>query len=122
MEIKKLAINIFCWFVKIAGITIFLLITAIAVGEGQPNPFKLPVRELLMFVFVLTIWVGLALALWQQWLGGLVILVGIVSVTAVHGIQHNWLFHAFWILGLLNIFCWRLKKSGKGLKNEPKIA
>lgn len=116
MDIQKsggAGLNIFCWLVKAAGIAVLLLLLAIFIGEGPPNPFKLTARELFIMVMLLTILAGLALALWRQLIGGIVILTGIVSFTIVGGIGHNWVFYAFWLTGLLNILCWWLKKLQK---------
>ena len=89
---------------------ILLLVLTIFIGEGPPNPFKLTSRELLLMVGLLTTLVGLALALWRQLVGGIVILVGIAGFTIIAGVQETWLFYAFWLLGLLNILCWWLRR------------
>ncbi|MFH1614406.1 MAG: hypothetical protein ABIG61_04900 [Planctomycetota bacterium] len=99
------------WTVKAAGAGLLLLILAIFVGEGPPNPLELTARELVLMVQLLTTLVGLALAVWRQLTGGIIVLAGIVSFTIFGGIQHNWVFYAFWVIGLLNILCWWLKKS-----------
>ena len=114
-KLGRYGLNIFCWLVKVAGLAVLLLLLAIFIGEGPPNPFKLTARELFIMVMLLTILTGLALALWRQLTGGIVILTGVVSFMIIGGIQHNWVFYAFWVMGLLNILCWWLKKLQKKL-------
>ena len=111
----KYGIGIFRWLVKGAGIGIFGLLLAIFIGEGPPNPFELTTRELILMVFFLAIWIGLALALWRQLVAGVVILAGIVGFMIVGGVQHNWIFYTFCAVGLLNIFCWFLDKIAEKL-------
>lgn len=116
MDIQKLeryGLNIFCWLVKGLGLAVLLLILAIFIGEGPPNPLKLTAGELFIMVILLTTLTGLTLAVWRQLTGGIFILTGVVSFTIIGGIQHNWVFYAFWMIGLLNILCWWLRKLQK---------
>ena len=109
----KYAVNIFSWLVKGVGAAVLLLVLAIFIGEGSPNPFKLTGRELgFMLIFLITI-TGLALALWRQLMGGIVILAGIACITIIFGIQNSWVFHAFWLIGVLNIICGWLGRKVK---------
>ena len=103
----------FCWVVKIAGLAVFLLILAIFIGEGPPNPFELATRELVLMFFFFTTWAGLGLALWRQLIGGILILTGIAAFTIIAGPQHSWVFHSFWLLGILNLLCWFAHKAKK---------
>ena len=109
-KLRKYGIKTFCWLVKGVGAAVLLLLLAIFIGEGPPNPFKLTARELSFMVVLLIILIGLALAIWRQLIGGIVILAGIAGFTIFGGIQHNWVFYAFWLVGLLNIVCWYLGK------------
>ena len=114
-KLTKYVINIFCWLVKGVGLAVLLLLLAIFIGEGPPNPFKLTARQLLLMVGFLVTWVGMALALWRQLIGGIVILGSIAGFTFVFGVHQSWLFYTFWLIGLLNILCWWLKKlQGNG--------
>ena len=112
-KVTKYAIKTFCWLVKGVGMAVLLLLLAIFIGEGPPNPFKLTARELFFMATLLTILIGLALAVWRQLIGGIVVLAGIATFTILGGIEHNWVFYAFWLIGLLNIICWWLKKLQK---------
>ena len=110
-KFMKYGTNILCWLVKGIGAALLLLLLAIVVGEGPPNPFKLSAKELfIMAVLIITI-IGFGLAIWRQLIGGIFILAGIATFTITGGLEHNWVFYAFWLLGILNIICWILKKS-----------
>ncbi len=109
-KLRKYAIKTFSWLVKGVGVAILLLLLAILIGEGPPNPFKLTVRELFLMVVLLITLIGLALAVWRQLIGGIVVLAGIAGFTIFGGIQQNWVFYAFWVIGLLNIICWWLER------------
>ena len=130
MDIQKsgrYGLNIFCWLVKGVGLAVLGLLLAIFIGEGPPNPFKLSARELFIMVMLLITLAGLALAVWRQLIGGIVILAGVASYTIFSGIEHNWVFYAFWLIGPLNIICWKLRKlqgeeMGAAEKSRKSIA
>ena len=107
----RYGINIFCRLVKGIGIALLLLLLVIFIGEGPPNPFKLTARELSFMAVLLTILFGLALAVWQQLIGGIVVLAGIAAFTLIFGVQDKWLIFAFLLTGVLNIICWRLRSK-----------
>ena len=50
------------WTARILGTAILLLIIAIAVGEGLPNPFTQPLNVNLLFAAMFTMILGLVLA------------------------------------------------------------
>ena len=110
-KLRRYGINIFSWLVKGAGVGVLLLILAIFIGEGPPNPFKLTPRELLLFASLFTTLVGLVLALWKQLIGGILILLGIIAF-AGEGFE-QWLFWAFVLIGIGNMLCWLLRKLTK---------
>ena len=109
-KFRKYAIKTFCWLVKSVGVAVLLLLLAIFIGEGPPNPFKLTARELFFMAVLLITLIGLALAVWRQLIGAIVVLAGIAAFTIIGGIGQNWVFYAFWLIGLLNILCWWLEK------------
>ena len=106
-KLRRYGINIFCWLVKGAGLALLGLVLAIVVGEGPPNPFELTRRELLLFVSLLVTLAGIVLALWQQLMGGLAMLIGMIPFIGESG---QWIFWAFAITGILNVLCWWPKK------------
>ncbi len=109
-KLKTYGTRIFCWLVKGAGLAVLGLVLVIFIGEGPPNPFELTARELFLFVSLLATLVGLGLALWNQLVSGIVILVGIIPFA---GERLLWLFWAFAAVGVCNILCWWLKKLQK---------
>ncbi len=110
---KKLWIPIFCWLVKGVGVALLLLILAIVIGEGPPNPLKMPGKELVLMAMMLIMFGGLGVALWRQLIGGVVLLIGIAGFTIFGGMPSGWVFQLFWLLGFLNILCWWLRRSSK---------
>jgi hypothetical protein len=94
------------WTARILGTAILLLIVAIAVGEGLPNPFAQPVEVQLLFAAMLTIMVGLILAWKWELLGGLLILGGFAFFAIVnHGIKLNLAFGPMLAVGLVYLGC-----------------
>ncbi|MBN1256073.1 MAG: hypothetical protein JXA52_00045 [Planctomycetes bacterium] len=115
---------IFIWLVKFAGASLALLILALFLGEGPPNPFKLETKELLLLLCLFGIWFGLVLALWKQCAGGALILFT-TTIFLIFGnidmgeVGKSWVFYAFYILGVLNIFCgWLRKRRLKQIKRR----
>ena len=115
-ELTSYAIMIFRWLVKAAGLALLLLVVVIAIGEGPPNPFELTGRELFLFVCLLVTLAGTVLVLWHQMIGGIAMLAGMIPFI---GESRQWVFWAFALIGVLNIFCWWLKRL-QGKKTEPK--
>lgn len=101
------SITFFSWVVKGVGLALLLLVVVIAVGEGPPNPFELSPRELVLFISLLITLIGIVLALLRQLIGGIAILVGMISFA---GESQQWIFYAFILIGILNVLCWWLKK------------
>lgn len=106
-KFKKYFISGFSWTVKGIGAALFLLIAAIFIGEGPPNPFKLSARELFLMISLVVTLAGIVAAFWNQLYGGTAISAGMIPFI---GESSQWLFYAFMLVGLLNIVCWRLKK------------
>ena len=96
---------------NIAGAAMLLLVLAFLVGEGPPNPFTLPTRQLIMMIFFFSACVGLALALWKQLIGGIITLFAMAGFFIANGrFPLGLAFVAITAIGLLNIICSQLKK------------
>lgn len=95
------------WLTKAVGLALLLLVVTIAIGEGPPNPFKLSSRELILLISLLVSLAGTILVLWNQLIGGIAILGGMILFM---GETHQWVFWAFALVGVLNIVCWTLGK------------
>jgi hypothetical protein len=102
--------GLLCWVVKGAGLALLLLVAVIFIGEGPPNPFKLSFRELVLMISLLVSLAGMVLAFWRQLIGGIAIVVGMIPFL---GESHQWVFYVFILIGVLNIFCWLVKRSQK---------
>ncbi len=106
--------KILSWLAKIAGVGMVVLVGAFAIGEGVPNPFALPARQLVMLVFFFIALVGLALALWKQGVGGIVTVLGMIGFHIANGkFASGWVFTAIGVIGLVNIICGWLKNERK---------
>jgi hypothetical protein len=106
-KFKKYFIGGLSWTVKVIGAALFLLIAAIFIGEGPPNPFKLTARELFLMISLLVTLAGIVAAFWNQLYGGIAILAGMVPFL---GELHQWILYAFIGIGILNIICWLFKR------------
>ena len=100
------------WFTRIVGTAIIALIVALAVGEGVSNPLATPIREQLLSIALVTMIVGLVAAWKWEGIGGLLILGGWVLFAVVnHGIRLNLVFGPMFLVGLLYLGCWWMKRN-----------
>jgi len=106
-KLVRYSVNFFCWLVKAAGLALLGLILAIFIGEGPPNPLKLSPRELLLFLSLLVSLGGIIFAMWNQLIGGVAVVAGMVLFV---GESVQWVFLAFILIGVLNIVCWFARK------------
>ncbi len=94
------------WITRVLGGGIFLLMLAIAVGEGAPNPWTQPWRVGLGLHLMLIIWLGTAIGWKWEGLGGAMILGGAMAFYAI-GPHRLGLIDALWLLaGLGYLGCW----------------
>ncbi len=100
------------WVVKGAGLALLGLVLVIFIGEGPPNPFELSHRELFLMISFLVTLIGTVLALWQQFVGGIAIVAGMIPFI---GESRQWVFWAFFAIGIGNILCWQLRRITKSL-------
>ncbi len=100
-----------CWLVKLASAGMLVLVAAFAIGEGVPNPFAFPAKQLVMLIFFLIALIGLALAIWKQGVGGIVTVMGMIGFHIANGkFASGWVFATIGIIGLVNIVCGWIKK------------
>lgn len=128
-KLRKHGTSIVCWTVKGVGTALLLLVVAIAVGEGPPNPFELTTVESVQMANFLIALLGLVLALWQQGIGGIITIIGIFLFCVVQSIYHGRLstggffFIVIGLVGVSNILCWWLRrkflKSGLDAVRDP---
>lgn len=104
-KVKK-GILILVWLVKGAGLAMLALVLLIAIGEGLPNPFKLPIKVLIEMLGLCIALAGIVAALWRQLPGGILIIGGMLPFY-IFGINwaKGWVLHLFILIGVLNIIC-----------------
>ena len=120
MELK--IINIIRWIARITGALLLILIAVFAIGEGFPNPMTLSREELLLFIAVSTMEIGLLLAFKWELPGSLLIIGGYIFFVIVErNILPGPIFPIFFLVGLFYLFCWwRSRKFSKVLKIKKK--
>ncbi len=116
MESKN--ISIVRWFARITGALLLILIAIFIIGEGFPNPMTLSQDELLLFIAVSTMEIGVILAFKWELPGCLLIIGGYVFFVIVErNILPGPVFPIFFLVGILYLFCWW--KSSKCSKLPP---
>ncbi len=115
MVIKKSIIKGICRFARVFGLLMVGFILLFFVGESiggeSQNLEKLTTQEILLFIGMIAMVVGLIVGWFRPGIGGLCTLDGFILFLVVELIYppHNfdvWILMAFPIIGLLNIFCW----------------
>lgn len=86
------------------------LVLVIFIGEGPPNLFELSHRELFLMISFLVTLIGTVLALWQQFVGGIAIVAGMIPFI---GESRQWVFQAFLLVSIGNVLCWWLRRITK---------
>ena len=112
---KRPILTVARWTARIVGTTILVLIFAIAVGEGVPNPINQPLDVKLLSVAMLAMVFGLAVAWKWESVGGILILGGLGFFAMVNrGIKLNVVFGPMLAVGLLYVACgsWRARARG----------
>jgi len=108
------------WLARLLGTAILVLIAAIAIGEGLPNPFAQPLDVNLLFAAMLTMMIGMIVAWKWEGIGGLLILGGFAFFAVVnHGIRFNIVFGAMLGAGVLYLGCGWLRCWNTGAESRP---
>ena len=95
------------WTARAIGIALLILIVALAIGEGVPNPLAMSLQENLIGLALLTMTVGL-LAGWKwEGIGGLLIVGGFAVFAVVnHPFRVNAVMVMWVVIGLMYLACW----------------
>lgn len=116
MEERK--ISNFIFFSKAISLFFFLLMLAIAIGEGF-NPFIMEMSELILAVPILVIWIGLLIGgiKWEL-MGGLMVMAGIFTFLVVrfptlNYMAREWFLFLLILPGISLIIASRYKKRKK---------
>jgi hypothetical protein len=104
---ERLVVTVLRWTARTVGTAILVLLAAIAIGEGVPDPLHGSLPENLLTVGFLTMIVGQIVAWKWEGIGSLLILVGFALFAIVnHGVPLNIVFGPCLVTGLLYLVCW----------------
>ena len=72
------------WVARLSGLALFLMVLAIAVGEGgPPNPLRQPWPVAIELVLMFIMWLGLIVAWRWEVLGAIMTLAGLIGFNIV---------------------------------------
>ncbi len=115
-------VNIVRWVARLMTIPLLGLMAALAVGQGVPNLFTAPPRELTTAAALIAISAGLAAGWRWEGHGGLLIVGGFGALAVVrHGLPWDALWNMLWaylLVGLLFLYC-RWKTPAGGVRRNP---
>lgn len=109
------------WLARFLGTLLLVMIAALAVGEGIPNPMKQPLAVRIEMIAMLIQWLGLLIAWKSELFGGTLILFGYASFCAVEwqALRIDFPFGLFLVVGLLYLLSSCImgtKKHRKGVE------
>lgn len=111
---ERRIVTVLRWTARIIGVAIFILIVALAVGEGVPNPLSMSVQEDLIGLAFLTMTVGLLVGWKWEGLGGLLIIGGFGLFAIVNRpFRVNAVIVTWVVTGLLYLVCWWRSSIGQ---------
>jgi hypothetical protein len=106
MQTSRLLFLLLRWAARVIGGLIVLLIVALAIGEGMPNPIHQPALVNVSFLALLIMSAGQVVAWWREGLGGLLVLLGFAGFAiANHGIRMNVVFAPMLLSGMAYLIC-----------------
>ena len=105
------------WTARTVGFLLVILVVAITIGEGVPNPASLNATELALMVALLAILVGLALGFFREGWGGLVALAGCGLFWVLNDRRGFGVLNAAALVGTSYVFCWWCERRIKGQKS-----
>jgi hypothetical protein len=113
MPTRPSFVAILRWTARVIGALIVLLIAALAVGEGVPNPLHQPTVVNFSFVALLVMLAGQVTAWWREGMGGALVLGGMAAfAVANHGVKINVIFAPMLLTGVLYLFCgWSARRK-----------
>jgi len=113
MPTRPSFVAILRWTARVIGALIVLLIAALAVGEGVPNPLHQPTVVNFSFVALLVMLAGQVTAWWREGTAGALVLGGMAAfAVANHGVKINAVFVPMLLTGVLYLFCgWSARRK-----------
>ena len=104
---KRIAVTVLRWMARTMGTALLVLIVAVAIGEGVPNPLRGSLTEMLCHVAMLTMIVGQIVAWrWEGIGGGLIVGSFVLFAIVNHGVPFNVVFVPWLVTGMLYQVCW----------------
>jgi hypothetical protein len=106
MKIPPCILSCLRWTARVIGGLVLLLVLAIAIGEGAPNPLQQPAEVNVSLAALIVMLIGQVVAWKREGIGGAMILLGFAAFAiANHGIELNAAFAPMLLTGLLYSFC-----------------
>jgi uncharacterized membrane protein len=103
----SLTIAVLRWTARILGTLVLALVVVLAIGEGAPNPHRLPLREQLLGLSLALMLLGLGVAWKWEGVGGALVLGGAACFALVNpGLKMNAFTAPLLICGLFYLLCW----------------
>lgn len=101
-----------CWAARLVGMFLLVMILAVAIGEGLPNPMQQPLAVRIEMVALLGMWLGLIVAWKSELIGGMVVVLGYACfcLTEWPALRLAFPFGLFPFAGLLYIVSWFTRK------------
>ncbi|MEE9430890.1 MAG: hypothetical protein V3V16_07625 [Melioribacteraceae bacterium] len=108
-------LSVIRYIARLFSILLIVLIVTLSIGEGLPNPVTLSTAEILLFVSLLIMLVGLVLSWQREHVGGLLIILGFILFFIVNSVSSGSLRLGFFFLlfpltGILFVLCCRIDK------------
>ena len=94
------------WIARTVGLILLILVVTIAIGEGFPNPMSLTSKELTLMAALIMILTGLALGLFHEGWGGLIVLAGYGVFWMFNDMRSLGTLNAAGLVGAAYLFCW----------------
>ncbi len=106
------------WIARIAGLIVLLMVLAIAIGEGFPNPLTLKFGEQAMMLVMLVMLAGIVLSWKWVGLGGAMLLMGYTTFLINESMHRHHLalfsfVDLFFLLGLIDLVVWWSAKHSR---------
>jgi len=106
-------LSVIRYIARLFSILLIVLIVSLSIGEGLPNPSILSITEILLFVALLVMLVGLVLSWQHEYFGGLLTIIGfilffIVNYFSSGSLRLGFFFLLFPLTGILFVLCCRI--------------
>jgi hypothetical protein len=112
-----LGINAVRWFARLFGALIFILLTVFALAQGgPPNPWGQEWKVNIMTHLLLAVWLGVLLGWKWEWLGGALVVAGIIGFCLVEGKLPNGALLILMAPGVAYLAAWIMRRRELSVK------